>query len=100
MDEARQSRGCGFVTFEADHSAALAVDVFDGRKLQGRPLRVDFARERGQRPAPAGDDDEPRYRHADSGDARAFEADDDYSDAKRHRRGGDWRRMRRSKRAL
>jgi len=45
-----QSRGFGFVEMETDEATAEAVAKLDGQDCQGRPLRVNEARERTERP--------------------------------------------------
>jgi RNA recognition motif-containing protein len=44
--ETGRSRGFGFVTMATDALAAEAISQLDGRTLDGRPLRVNEARER------------------------------------------------------
>jgi RNA recognition motif-containing protein len=41
-----RSRGFGFVVFAADGDALKAVEALNGTELDGRPIRVDEARER------------------------------------------------------
>lgn len=41
-----RSRGFGFVTFEDEQAAALAVEKLDGSTLDGRTIRVDRANDR------------------------------------------------------
>lgn len=41
-----RSRGFGFVTFSSEEGAQAAIDL-DGSELDGRPIHVDFAKERG-----------------------------------------------------
>lgn len=43
------SRGFAFVEFGADEHAELAIQVYDGRPLGGRPLRVRPAEDRAPR---------------------------------------------------
>ncbi|EME29410.1 RNA-binding protein [Galdieria sulphuraria] len=58
-----RSRGFGFVTFESPEDAASAVNLLNGKELDGRAIRVDLAHER--------EESAPRQR-------RQKEADDDY----------------------
>jgi len=48
--ETGRSRGFGFVEMD-DADAAKAIEKLNGADLGGRPLRVNEARERGERPA-------------------------------------------------
>ncbi len=41
-----RSRGFGFVTFQDEQGAALALETLDGSTLDGRTIRVDRANER------------------------------------------------------
>jgi RNA recognition motif-containing protein len=41
-----RSRGFGFVTFEDDAAADAAIEALNGTELDGRPIRVDVARDR------------------------------------------------------
>jgi RNA recognition motif-containing protein len=41
-----RSRGFGFVTFEDDEAADKAISALDGTELDGRPIKVNVARER------------------------------------------------------
>jgi len=41
-----RSRGFGFVTFQEDAAAEKAKAEMDGKTIDGRPIRVDFPRER------------------------------------------------------
>jgi len=42
-----RSRGFGFVTFADDQAAATAIAEMNGTELEGRPIRVNEAEERG-----------------------------------------------------
>ena len=44
--ETGQSRGFGFVTFEAEADASTAINAMDGTSLSGRNLRVNAAEEK------------------------------------------------------
>ncbi|MFH1430075.1 MAG: RNA-binding protein [Candidatus Uhrbacteria bacterium] len=46
-----RSRGFGFVEFEDDGDAQAAIEMWDGKELDGRPLKVNVARPREDRPA-------------------------------------------------
>lgn len=50
-----RSKGFGFVTFTEKEAADKAVSDKDGAKLDGRPLKVNIAREREQRGGGGGD---------------------------------------------
>ena len=41
-----RSKGFGFVEMETDEGAQKAIDVMNGRELQGRSIRVDLAKEK------------------------------------------------------
>jgi len=41
-----RSRGFGFVTFVDDEAADKAISALDGTELDGRPIKVNVARER------------------------------------------------------
>jgi len=45
-----RSRGFGFVTMADAASGTAAMNAFNGKELHGRPLTVNEAREREQRP--------------------------------------------------
>jgi len=47
--ETGRSRGFGFVEMESDEDAQKAIDTLDGFEVDGRALKINFARER--RPA-------------------------------------------------
>lgn len=49
-----KSRGFAFVTMSSDADAANAVSQFNGKTLDGRPLTVNEARPREERPAGGG----------------------------------------------
>jgi RNA recognition motif-containing protein len=49
-----KSRGFGFVTMATDAEATSAVNQFNGKNLDGRPLTVNEARPREDRPAGGG----------------------------------------------
>jgi len=44
--ETGRSRGFAFVEFDSDDAARAAIESLNGTELDGRPLRVDEARER------------------------------------------------------
>lgn len=46
-----QSRGFGFVEMESDEAMQAAIDKLNGSDCEGRPLRVNEARERTPRPS-------------------------------------------------
>lgn len=66
--ETNRSRGFGFVEMSTEQEAQLAVEKLDQADLQGRPLRVNIARPREDRPRgdrpPRRDDRGPRDRDA------------------------------------
>nr|GEZ69119.1 glycine-rich RNA-binding protein 2, mitochondrial-like [Tanacetum cinerariifolium] len=45
--ESGRSRGFGFVNYDADESANVAMKAMDGQELNGRSIRVSLATERG-----------------------------------------------------
>jgi RNA recognition motif-containing protein len=47
--ETGRSRGFAFVEFETDEAAQAAREALDGKDIEGRPLRVNEAYERGSR---------------------------------------------------
>ena len=47
--ETGRSRGFAFVEFETDEGAQAAREALDGKDIEGRPLRVNEAYERGSR---------------------------------------------------
>ena len=47
--ETGRSRGFAFVEFETAEGAQAAREALDGKDIEGRPLRVDEAYERGSR---------------------------------------------------
>jgi len=49
-----RSKGFGFVEFVSEAQAAVAKEALESVELDGRPIRVDFARERAPRPAGGG----------------------------------------------
>lgn len=49
-----KSRGFAFVEFTSPDEANKAVEMFNGKELQGRPLTVNIARPREERPPRAG----------------------------------------------
>lgn len=44
--ESGRSRGFGFVTFSSEDHAGNAVEMFDGKELDGRTIKVDFAEDK------------------------------------------------------
>ena len=52
--ETGRSRGFAFVEMETPEDARRAVESFDGVELDGRALRVDEARDRGDEPRRGG----------------------------------------------
>jgi cold-inducible RNA-binding protein len=46
-----RSKGFGFVEYANDADAETAKEAMDTAEIDGRPIRVDFARERAPRPA-------------------------------------------------
>lgn len=49
-----RSKGFGFVEFASEADAAVAKEALESVEFDGRPVRVDFARERAPRPAGGG----------------------------------------------
>jgi cold-inducible RNA-binding protein len=49
-----KSRGFAFVELSSVDEANKAVEMFHGKELQGRPLTVNIARPREERPRPSG----------------------------------------------
>ena len=49
-----KSRGFAFVELASPEEATKAVEMFNGKELQGRPLTVNVARPREERPRPSG----------------------------------------------
>lgn len=47
--ETGRSRGFAFVEFETQEGARAALEALDGKEIEGRPLRVNEAYERGGR---------------------------------------------------
>jgi RNA recognition motif-containing protein len=45
-----RSRGFGFVEMNDEAGAQAAIDMWDGKELDGRTLSVSFARPQGDRP--------------------------------------------------
>lgn len=63
-------RGFAFAEFATSEEAEKAIELFDGKELGGRPLRVNLADERGRRggggrpfsgPPPSFGDDRPSF---------------------------------------
>jgi nucleolin len=59
VDPDGRRRGFGFITLRDSAAAREAVPKLRERMLRGRPLTVDVARPRGERPAPGGGGDRP-----------------------------------------
>lgn len=51
-----RSRGFGFVEMPDDSSAQAAIEALDGKELDGRPVKVNEARPREDRPRSGGGD--------------------------------------------
>jgi cold-inducible RNA-binding protein len=47
--ETGRSKGFGFVTFESEEKAREAIEKFNGKDIEGRPLKVDMAQPREER---------------------------------------------------
>lgn len=45
------SKGFGFITMGSQADASKAITMFDGKEMGGRPLKVNTAKEREDRPA-------------------------------------------------
>ena len=58
--ETDRSRGFGFVEFSDDNDGTNAISALDGFDMDGRPLRVNEARERRDRDGGGGFDRGPR----------------------------------------
>ena len=52
--ETGRSRGFGFVTLEGDEASNAAIESLNGHDINGRPLVVNEARERTERPGVRG----------------------------------------------
>jgi RNA recognition motif-containing protein len=51
MDKATgRSKGFAFVTMASDEAAQKAIDTLNGKMLDGRPIRIDFAKPKEDRP--------------------------------------------------
>ncbi|MDH5511524.1 MAG: RNA-binding protein, partial [Nitrospinota bacterium] len=48
-----RSKGFGFVEMETDEGAEKAIEIINGKELQGRSIRVDLAKEK-EKGAPRG----------------------------------------------
>jgi cold-inducible RNA-binding protein len=44
-----RSKGFGFVTFGTEEQAKEAIEKFNGKEIEGRPLKVDMAQPREER---------------------------------------------------
>lgn len=91
-----RSRGFAFVEFADEMQASMAVEVYNGRSLAGRELRVRLAQERHE-PSPR------RKRARDTGpttedDPLDFEFPDDQDKRRKPRYG--WQQLRGTKRTL
>jgi RNA recognition motif-containing protein len=53
--ETGRSKGFGFVEMSSDEEAKKAIDELNGKELDGRPIVVNEARPREERPRPVGD---------------------------------------------
>lgn len=80
--ETGRSRGFGFVRYTTEDAAAAALNALNGKELDGRRLRVDFAREQsGRGPGGGGGgggrpfNDRPPRRFDDDRPPRRFEDD-------------------------
>ncbi|HSX46328.1 MAG TPA: RNA-binding protein [Candidatus Saccharimonadia bacterium] len=51
--ESGRSKGFGFVEMSSDEEAKAAVDQLNGKELDGRPIVVNEARPREERPRPS-----------------------------------------------
>jgi cold-inducible RNA-binding protein len=67
-----KSRGFAFIEFNSSDEATKAVEMFNGKELQGRPLTVNIARPREERPPRQGGYGAGGggYRDRDGGDRR------------------------------
>lgn len=52
--ETGQSKGFGFIEMDSGDQAQAAIDALDGQTLEGRPIRVNEARPREDRPRGGG----------------------------------------------
>lgn len=48
--ETKKSKGCGFVEFTDEQTAADVMNKLNGSELQGRKIFIDFAKPREERP--------------------------------------------------
>jgi len=48
--DTNRSKGFGFVEMSSDEEAAKAIELFDGKELDGRALKVNIAKPREERP--------------------------------------------------
>ena len=71
-----KSRGFAFVELSSQDEANKAVEMFNGKELQGRQLTVNIARPREDRPRPA----------AGSGGGGGFRGNREYRDSGRRER--------------
>jgi RNA recognition motif-containing protein len=59
--ETGRSKGFGFVEMSSEEEAQKAINMFNGKQLDGRELKVNIARPREDRPAGGGDDRRRSY---------------------------------------
>ena len=58
--ETGRPRGFGFVTMGSEEDANKAIEALNGQNIEGRPLTVNIARPREERPGGGGDRDRRR----------------------------------------
>ncbi len=90
--ETGRARGFAFVEMPNDDEAAKAIAGLDGKEVNGRNLKVNEARPKGDRPAPGGRNSGGGGRNSGPGGGRGRErfSNEDYRESARQPREPRW----------